>query len=123
MVASSSAVAAAREVDEGRLALDPLGREHLPVEPGGEGLALAAQHDDPHAARQRPPGLGQRPPQGGALRVALGRVGQRHRGDRVVDGEPYAVLVEHGSEVLVGRSHGAPPMGAVIARMPRKGTR
>jgi hypothetical protein len=47
------------------------------------------------------------------LGVALGRIGQRHRGDRVVDGEPYAVLVEYGVKILVERSHGLPPMGAV----------
>ena len=65
MVGVELLVGAAREVEEGRLALEALGRERLPVEPGGEGLALAAQHHDPDGARQRPARLGQRPPQGG----------------------------------------------------------
>ena len=61
------------------------------------------------------PGLGQRPPQGGRLRVALGRVGQRHRGDGVVDGEPYAVLVEQGRS-WSGVAMRAPPVSAVSQR-------
>ncbi|ESU47126.1 hypothetical protein P376_4891 [Streptomyces sp. HCCB10043] len=96
---------AARHVEERRLAVEALGGEGLPVEARGEGLALAAEHHDPHRAGQRPSGLGQRPPQSGRLSVALGRVGERHRGDGIVDGEPYAVLVEHSVE----RGHGAPP--------------
>src|SRR5690606_6130800 len=111
---------AACHVDERRFALDALGREHLPVEPRGEGLALAPQHHDPDGARQQPARLGQRAPQGGAHGAALCAVGQRHRGDRVVHGEPYAVLVEYRAEVLGGRSHGAPPMGAVVSRAVRR---
>lgn len=112
-------VTTAGEVDERRLALDPLGREHLPVEPGGEGHAFATQHHDPDGARHQPARLGERPPQSGALGVAFGRVGQRHRGEGVLDGEPYAVLVEQGNEflaILAGRRHGVPPMSAVILR-------
>ncbi|KIF73880.1 hypothetical protein QR77_07545 [Streptomyces sp. 150FB] len=45
-------VGAPREVEEGRFALEALGGERLPVEPGGEGLALAAHHHDPDAAGQ-----------------------------------------------------------------------
>lgn len=111
MVASSLGLRATRHVEERRLAVETFGSEGLPVEARGEGHALAAEHHDPDRARQRPSGLGQRPPQSGRLSVALGRIGERHRGDGVVDGEPYAVLVEHSVE----RGHGAPPDGVQSA--------
>lgn len=45
-------IVTACQIEEGRLSVETLRRERLPVQAGGEGLALTAQHHDADTARQ-----------------------------------------------------------------------
>ena len=111
VASSSSSEPRARSRNDGSPS-KPSGVNACRSRPGGEGLALAAQHDDPDIARQHAAPLrANARHRAGDWALRLAGLVECHRGDRAVDGEPYAVLVEH----RVDAKSWGPPVGAVTA--------